>query len=185
MSIEIYVQSTPNPNAFKFILNKYAKNSGKATFHNAKEAEGVPLAQKLLEVNEVTQVHLFENVISVTQSGEGEWDNIEAQIRMILEEGMESHDPDFKTEEDTKVSSAPASSELAQIEEILDRTIRPGLQGDGGDLDVVNYEKDKHILTVNYMGACGSCPSSTAGTLQAIQGILREEFHPELQVLTV
>ena len=61
-----------------------------------------------------------------------------------------------------------------QIEEILDRTIRPGLQADGGDIDVVSFADNE--LRILYQGACGGCPSSMMGTLDAIQGILREEL---------
>ena len=57
------------------------------------------------------------------------------------------------------------------------------LQGDGGDIEVVGYKN--HQLEVRYQGACGTCPSSTAATLDAIQGILREQFDPELEVVPV
>ena len=70
---------------------------------------------------------------------------------------------------------------VEQIEEILDRTIRPGLQGDGGDLAVIKFEENK--LYVHYEGACGTCPSATSGTLMAIEGILRDEFNPQIEVI--
>ena len=62
----------------------------------------------------------------------------------------------------------------------MDRTIRPALQMDGGDLQIIAL--DGNTLTVNYQGACGSCPSSSMGTLKAIEGILRDEFNPDLVV---
>jgi Fe-S cluster biogenesis protein NfuA len=71
--------------------------------------------------------------------------------------------------------------EVQRIEEILDETVRPGLQGDGGDLDVVKYEDNK--LYVFYQGACGTCPSATSGTLMAIEGILRDQFNPTIEVI--
>ena len=67
-----------------------------------------------------------------------------------------------------------------QIEEILDRRIRPGLQGDGGDLKVLSY--NDNVLLVQYQGACGTCPSSTTGTLEAIRAILQDEYDPEIEV---
>jgi Fe-S cluster biogenesis protein NfuA len=51
---------------------------------------------------------------------------------------------------------------------------------DGGDLQTLNYED--HILLVRYVGACGTCPSSTTGTLDAIKHILRDEYDPEIDV---
>ena len=41
---------------------------------------------------------------------------------------------------------------------------------------------DGQVILVSYQGACGSCPSSTAGTLKAVEGILRDEFNPEITV---
>jgi Fe-S cluster biogenesis protein NfuA len=61
--------------------------------------------------------------------------------------------------------------------------VRPGLQADGGDLEVL--ELDGNILTIRYQGACGGCPSAMMGTLQAIESILREEFNPYLEVVAV
>ncbi|MGZ3691140.1 MAG: NifU family protein [Pseudobdellovibrio sp.] len=34
-----------------------------------------------------------------------------------------------------------------------------------------------------YQGACGTCPSSTSGTLMAIEGILKDEFNPSVEVV--
>ena len=53
---------------------------------------------------------------------------------------------------------------------------------DGGDIHIVSY--DGMNLIVNYQGACGSCPSSTMGTLKAIESILRDQYNPDITVLT-
>ena len=63
---------------------------------------------------------------------------------------------------------------------ILDNTIRPGLQMDGGDIQIIGF--DGLNLTVNYQGACGSCPSASMGTLKAIESILRDQYNPEITV---
>ncbi|MEZ4871765.1 MAG: NifU family protein [Bdellovibrionales bacterium] len=66
----------------------------------------------------------------------------------------------------------------------MDRTIRPGLQADGGDLEILEF-KDNEIKIL-YMGACGDCPSAMMGTLDAIQNILRHELgNDELRVRPV
>ncbi len=93
---------------------------------------------------------------------------------------MPVHDPKLGVKESREAARDNLPEDVRKIEEILDRTIRPGLQGDGGDIEVVKYENN-HLL-VRYEGACGSCPSSTTGTLMAIEGILRDEFNPDIQV---
>ena len=77
----------------------------------------------------------------------------------------------------------PISEELKKISDILDRTIRPALQADGGDLDLVAY--DGPTLSFRYQGACGGCPSALTGTLMAIRHILQQEYSPNIQLRPV
>ena len=72
---------------------------------------------------------------------------------------------------------------LLKINDILDEKVRPALMGDGGYLEVLGL-KD-HTLSIRYQGACGSCPSSLTGTLMAIEGMLKQEIDPELEVIAV
>ncbi len=66
------------------------------------------------------------------------------------------------------------------INSLLDDRVRPALAGDGGGLQVMGLEGK--TLFIRYQGACGSCPSSTAGTLMAIQRLLQSEVDEELVV---
>lgn len=179
--IKVMVQSTPNPNALKFILNTAVKSEGKVTFKNPSDCATIPLAAAIFAVPNVRELHFFDNVITVSQDGYGDWDALVDQIRAILLEKIAAHDANFEVA--TKEPERQLSAELAKIDQILDRTVRPALQGDGGDIRVISLEGS--VLTVNYQGACGSCPSSTMGTLKAIEGILREEFDPNIEVQPV
>jgi len=72
--------------------------------------------------------------------------------------------------------------EISKIEEILNKTIRPHIKSDGGDIEIVGLEGN--VLTINYKGACSGCPMATQGTLQAIQQVLRENYKPDIEVQT-
>jgi Fe-S cluster biogenesis protein NfuA len=41
------------------------------------------------------------------------------------------------------------------------------------------------VLTIHYQGACGSCPSSTAGTMMAVQNLLQRMVDRRLRVVSV
>lgn len=186
MDIKILVQQTPNPNARKFIVNQIVKLEGKATFSSKAEAEKIPLVREIFDLAGIEQVHLFDNFITVTKSEDSnDWFQIEPQIRAVIMTRMPIHDPsmNMSAQPVSRASRENLSPEVKKIEEILDRTIRPGLQGDGGDLEVISYENK--LLSIRYEGACGTCPSSIAGTLQAIESILQSEFNPEIQVRAV
>lgn len=181
--INIYIEPTPNPTAFKFILTQDVKRGGKVGFKSETECKEIPLAHALFQVEGVRDVHFFENVITITFSGYVKLSEKIDDIKNIIRSNLPDHNPDFKVGMDESERRSALSPELQKVEEILDKTIRPGLQGDGGDLEVLSL--DKKQLFVRYQGACGSCPSSTAGTLQAIQGILRDQFDPELEVISI
>jgi Fe-S cluster biogenesis protein NfuA len=178
---QVITQGTPNPNALKFIVAKDVKTKGKITYQHPAECLNVPLASNLLGVPHVTQVHLFENVITVTQDGDGDWVELESRVIETIKDELPNHNPDFETFSETNRDHL--SPELQKIEDILDKTVRPGLQADGGDLEVVEFADG--VLTVRYEGACGSCPSAQFGTLQGIEGILQMEYDPNIRVVAL
>lgn len=179
MEVKMMIQPTPNPYAKKIICNLDLKSHGKISFSHAEECAHIPLAKALFEISGITQVHFFENAATLTQDGSVSWDEILEKARKLIKSLLPEHSPDFQSPEEMR--RRELSPDLAKIEEILDRTIRPSLQGDGGDLVVLGLED--HVLTIRYEGACGTCPSSVTGTLNAIQSILRAEFDPQLEIL--
>jgi len=48
---------------------------------------------------------------------------------------------------------------LEKAEAILEN-IRPYLQKDNGDVKIVDYEEDTHVLVVSLLGSCADCPLS-------------------------
>ena len=184
MDYKLMIQSTPNPNALKFVLNAPVKTEGKATYKKSEECEHNPLAKMIFSVSpHIKEVYFFDNYITVTQDGALEWDELEEKARTVILANITAHDPDFKVEipESAKIPSASNDDpNVAQINTILDQTVRPALQMDGGDLQVVEYANN--TLKIFYHGACGSCPSSTMGTMKAIENILKDQFNPEIVV---
>lgn len=184
--ILVRVQPTPNPNAIKFVLNVPVKNDGKATFSRPSEAVGVRIAEDIFMVDGVKQLHFFENVISVTYDEFCDPDTLQLEVKAILQTRMPLHDPSFLIEsEKKKIDRSGLPPDIQKMETILDETVRQYLQGDGGDIEVLEYDGKNHRAIVRYQGSCGTCPSSVGATLNAIQGVLREQFDPEVEVIPV
>lgn len=68
------------------------------------------------------------------------------------------------------------------VESVLDE-VRPFLQADGGNVEVV--ELDGPVVKLQLQGACGSCPSSTMTLKMGIERKLREEIPEITEVLAV
>ena len=177
----IRVQATPNPNAWKFVLDRPVLTDGKASYSSIEEAAHNNLAKSLFEVPGVRQVHYFQNVITVTHQFDMDPEEIQAGVCAVIQTRLPVHNPNQTVLDEKKMARQNLSPEQQKIEEILDRTIRPGLQGDGGDIEILKYEDKKVYVT--YQGACGTCPSSTTGTLMAIESILKDEFDPAIEVI--
>ena len=64
-----------------------------------------------------------------------------------------------------------------KVAEILD-TVRPSLQADGGDVELVSVE-DSGVVKVRLQGACHGCPRAQFTLKQGIEKYLKEEI-PEV-----
>jgi len=181
--ISIDIMPSPNPNAVKFVVDRPLKLEGNSNYRSPTECGENDLAKALFTIRGVDQVHFFDNSVTITKFGYEEWDAIEPRVAEILNEKIHSHNPDYFDPDPEAERRRNLSPELLKIEEILDKTVRPGLQGDGGDIQTVSYQDD--ILLVKYQGACGTCPSSTTGTLEAIKSILRDQYNPDIEVYIV
>ncbi len=72
--------------------------------------------------------------------------------------------------------------QIKLIDEVLTRDVRPGLNMDGGDMQILDLEAGTKLL-VKYEGACGGCGSATGATLAFIEDTLRREIYREMQVV--
>jgi Fe-S cluster biogenesis protein NfuA len=61
----------------------------------------------------------------------------------------------------------------SQIEAALEK-IRPSLQRDGGDIELVGVSEDG-VVTVRLTGACGGCPMSQMTLRHGVEKLLKEQ----------
>lgn len=65
-----------------------------------------------------------------------------------------------------------------KVEKALD-TIRPALNADGGDVELVDVSEDG-VAKVRLTGACGGCPMSQMTLQMGIERVLKREI-PEIK----
>jgi Fe-S cluster biogenesis protein NfuA len=63
--------------------------------------------------------------------------------------------------------------------------IRPALQADGGDIVLKEVDEDAGKVTVELVGACGTCPISTQTMKAGIERILRDRVEGVTEVVAV
>lgn len=183
------IQPTPNPNAFKFLLDQAVARPGQTlAYGKPEDARTDVLAQALFAIPGVETLFFCDSFVTVSMTAAADWRAVAEQVTRLLE----SHEPDQDTADVGSGASSGGEDPLAKlpkggdpevlsrINSLLDDRVRPALAGDGGGLEVMGLEGK--TLFIRYQGACGSCPSSTAGTLMAIQNLLQSEIDEELVV---
>ena len=180
------IQPTPNPNAFKFLMDKPMAQPGQTqAYAKPEQANDDALAQAMFAVQGVETLFFCDNFVTVSMTAEADWRAVAEQVTKLLE----SHEPEEveaappPAAESDPLASIPKGGDpevLSQINALLDDRVRPALAGDGGGLQVIGLEGK--TLYIRYEGACGTCPSSTSGTLMAIQNLLQTEVDEDLVV---
>jgi Fe-S cluster biogenesis protein NfuA len=182
------IEETPNPNAVKFILREPVSNGVARQYGSAELAESDPLAKSLFDVGHVVSVFYMDRMITVEKDDEGDWDDLLPALAVPIRAAEAVNSSAAAAAAGAAVGGAIGAltsddPRLLKINEILDEKVRPALMGDGGYLEVLGLTE--HTLSIRYQGACGSCPSSLTGTLMAIEGMLKQEVDPELEVIAV
>ncbi len=175
------IEYTPNPNAVKFILKEPITSGISRSFDSAEAAQVDPLAKSLFEVGNVTSVFYLDRFITVNKTEEASWDELLRKLAEPIRSAPSM--AEAAPSATNRVTTAPGENPLLdRINQVLDERIRPGLAMDGGGLEILGLTEKK--LVIRYQGACGSCPSSLAGTLMAIEYLLKQEVDPELEVIS-
>jgi Fe-S cluster biogenesis protein NfuA len=175
----INIEPTPNPDALKFLVHPALLKAGSRSFKDFGAAVGDPLGSCLFGLGRITSVFYMDRFVTVNKDPSADWSDL---IDPICEAIEDLRLPENESGDAAKGLSGEADATLEQINQLLDSRIRPGLAGDGGGLEVISF--DGQTLQISYHGACGSCPSSTSGTLNYIEGLLQAEVSPSIRVVS-
>ena len=183
----VRTKETPNPNALQFVINAVLLDNGNISFASKKEAENDKMATALFERSGVMSVFVMDNFVTVTKDEETSWVPLKDRVWKTIEDTVSLYQAEEKVQlsEVDVINFAELSNEkkLQGIEMVLNRSIRTNLAQDGGGVELKGIEGNE--VSIHYQGACGSCPTSTSGTLQYIQTQIRQQLHPELTVKPV
>ncbi len=197
MAKVVKTSETPNPLAIRFHLDCKVLESGSRSYPDVESAQADRTAAKLFQLPHVTSVFYVGTTVTVNKDEDGDWNELITPIADVLEESVSPADAPQRADSEPEFDAHEAGAQIQRPEDffklsledqvvhlnrIFDEMVRPGLAGDGGGLELMGIEGT--TVRIHYEGACGSCPSSTSGTLMYIEGALQRKAHPELTVVT-
>lgn len=84
MASVVRVESTPNPNSRKFVVDTNLTASTR-WFGSAADAGSDPLASALFTLDGVANVMMLNDFVSVGKTGDASWDTLEPAIKDAIE----------------------------------------------------------------------------------------------------
>jgi Fe-S cluster biogenesis protein NfuA len=179
-SIHIYLESNPNPNSLKFVVNEMLLPEGMSfDFPDATLALDAPLALELFAYPFVERVFYASNFVTVTKSEDVEWLEVQEKLRKHIQEFLEAgklildvNAPSTSQQEETET--------ILKIKNILDEYIRPAVEQDGGAITFHSYQEIEKKVTVMLQGSCSGCPSSTITLKAGIENLLKRMMPEEV-----
>jgi len=182
-AVQVMTEFTPNPNSLKFNTNREILEQGTAFFSSVDKAAGAPLAKKIFEVENIAEVFIGHDFVTVTRSADAKsWAKIIAQVTIIIREFLGSGQAAV-VEMPSSHGSDENSDIAKKIIEVLDERIRPAVARDGGDIIFDSYEDG--IVRLHLQGACSTCPSSIATLKSGVESMLKELIPEVREVIQV
>ena len=179
MGMFIQTETTPNPNALKFITGQTVSPERTFDFRTIEEAMPLsPLAKMIFETGDVTGVYLGADFISVTKDDSTDWAIVKPRVLAAIMDHSLSGMPAINQDEVNKREEATQSDPIIQqIMAVLDERVRPAVANDGGDVVFDKFEDG--VLYLHMRGACAGCPSATMTLKQGIENMMKH-FVPEV-----
>ena len=186
IGLEIYTESTPNPESLKFVcVNTVLLPNKYVDFRTKESATDSPFALELFDKPFVNGVFISNNFITITKKGEYEWFEISPEIKDFVKawvlSGREILAASYFKQEDKPDSEIDEDDPEFKIKDLLDKYVRPAVEMDGGHIEFKSFERG--IVTVTMQGSCSGCPSSTVTLKNGIEGLLRRMVPGVTQVI--
>jgi len=180
--VHIYLESNPNPNSLKFVVNEMLVPEGISfDFPDAESTENAPLANELFQYPFVDRVFYMSNFITVTKKGDVEWLEIQGKIKEHIKKFLEEGKYIIEVSEPETLSSEEETETVKKIKTILEEYIRPAVEQDGGAITYHSFKEG--IVKVKLQGSCSGCPSSMVTLKAGIENLFQRMMPGEVNAV--
>ena len=175
--VSVYAESTPNPNAMKFVVNKKIVDDI-FEFKSIEETLESPLAKSLFSFPLVKEVFFDFNFVSIIKKVEFNWEENVMEIREFIRSFIQDGNTIVFEENIKKVKAKKNNIKIdnvsKEIIKIIDENIKPAVASDGGNILFESYDSETKKVNVILQGACSGCPSSTITLKSGIETMLKD-----------
>jgi len=137
--------------------------------------------KKIIRSIKENNLRTLEEVTNYTKAGGG-CGKCKPEIEKLLKEFWEKE----STKKEVPVKKAPPKKsttnlqKISMIQETIEREIRPQLKADGGDIELVDIDRNK--VYVRLLGACLGCPATGVTLKLLVESKLKEFVDENIEV---
>jgi len=184
--LEVYQEATPNPESLKFITNKHLLPNYYAEFKSQDACGESNLAKALFNIPFVQSVFISNNFVTITKKPDYEWYEITPEIKEGIRTFLLSGNSivsDALLQKGAAPKAQPSDDPEAKIKELLEKYVRPAVEGDGGHIEFRSFAKG--VVTLSMQGSCSGCPSASMTLKGGIEGLLKRMVPEVTEVVAV
>jgi len=181
-NVHIYLESNPNPNSLKFVVNEMLIPEGLSfDFPDITSTASAPLAKELFSYPFVDRVFYMSNFITVTKKDSIEWLEIQNVLKDHIKKFLESGKFIIEVDEHEAAPAQEETETVKKIKTILEDYIRPAVEQDGGAITFHSFNNG--IVKVRLQGSCSGCPSSMVTLKAGIENLFKRMMPDEVQAV--
>ena len=181
--VNLYAESTPNPEAMKFVSDvRLLAEDDSLELNSIEEAKNIsPLAYELFKFPFVRTVYITPGFITILKNDLLQWEDMTLQLRETIrgfisdglpakKEGIEKTEIGITKQKAIEPVTTDETSQ--KIMEILDEYVKPAVERDGGTIQFRSFKSG--VVKVAMGGACSGCPSTTITLKNGVEHLLKQ-----------
>lgn len=179
-NVHIYLESNPNPNSLKFVVNEMlVPETMSFDFPDLESAAISPLAKELFQFPFVDRVFFASNFVTVTKKEDVEWLEIQGTLKDFIKQYLEAGKFIIELKENETTSAEEETEAIKKIKTILEEYIRPAVEQDGGAITYHSFIDG--VVKVKLQGSCSGCPSSMITLKAGIENLFTRMMPGEVK----
>jgi len=162
-------------NVCRFVVEPAPYPGGAIHVPGKASASQSPLARRLFDIQEITELLIAGDYVTVTTAQPSDWDNLGARIASAIRDQIQSGTASVSP--DHGMSLPPARVLREKVESLIAATIAPAVASHGGEVKLLDVRGNNVYL--EFAGGCRGCGMAHVTLKYGVERILRERI-PEI-----
>ena len=179
--MEVSIEAKPllSPQACQFILSTDLSEQ-RVLVKRSHKVEQSPLLENLFKIQEIEEVLIEKNIITLKKTGNSTWQSLGPKIGPAIRESLKSEKPVISEElienlnKPIEIDDEELRKRIEDVQRLLDKQVAPALAGHGGHVTLVKITGGQ--VHLSFGGGCQGCSQISVTVKDGIEKLLKAEL---------